>query len=81
MTKEQAFSLVKKALEATKPGASNAVSMETHLVDEDVIDSLDSMNFLFELEKEMGTKIAAIDETFEDFRVSTLVELVAAAKS
>lgn len=64
--------LIKKALEMTTPGVSEKVTMDTHLVADGILDSLDLMNFMFELEDLHGHKIEQIDETFDDYRVSVL---------
>lgn len=76
MTDNEAFDLIRQALEQTKAGSSEKVTMETDLVADGILDSLDSMNFLFELETALGQPISSIDETFDDFRVATLVELI-----
>lgn len=78
MTNDEALAMIKTALEQVSAGAGEKVSMETHLVDDDILDSLDVMNFLFELEQAKGGQIEGIDESFEDFRVSRIVELMAA---
>ncbi|MEM8751964.1 MAG: hypothetical protein AAGF90_03210 [Pseudomonadota bacterium] len=78
MTNDEALSMIRSALDKVSPGAGEKVSMDTHLVEDDVLDSLDVMNFLFELEQEKGGQIEGIDESFEDFRVSRIVELMAA---
>lgn len=79
MDRKEALRMIVEALEKTKPGAGNAITEETHLVDEKIIDSLDSMNFLFELETAAGKKFDQIDETFDDFRVSTLIDIVSSS--
>lgn len=76
MTREKAFELIKQALEKTQAGSSEKVTMETDLVADGIVDSLDSMNFLFELETALGQSLTSIDETFDDFKVTTLVDLV-----
>lgn len=76
MTKDDAFGLIQKALEATSEGLSQTVTIDTDLIEDNVVDSLDAMNFLFELETLHGKKLAEIDETFDDFRVSRLVEIL-----
>lgn len=74
-----AYETIIEALEKTTPGVSSKVTMETDLIKDEVIDSLDSMSFLFELEEIIGKKLDAIDENFTDFRMLRLVEIVAAA--
>jgi acyl carrier protein len=78
MDRDHALDLIKKALEATSPGKSDNLKLETDLVKDGVVDSLDSMNFLFELETLNGAKLEAIDETFDDFRVARLIEILTA---
>lgn len=78
MTEDDALGHIKAALDATSAGLSEKISMDTHLTDDGIIDSLDSMNFLFELETVLGKKLTAIDEQFDDFRVKRLVEIVRA---
>jgi acyl carrier protein len=78
-TRDAAFDKIKAALDLTSPGLSQKVTMETHLVEEDILDSLDLMNFMFELEELHGSKIEEISETFDDYRVATLVGFMASA--
>lgn len=73
MSGESALEMIKKALEEVSKGSSKNVTMDTDLVKENILDSLDLMNFLFELEQLNGKKIEEITETHEDFRVATLV--------
>lgn len=76
MTHEEAYDAILKALEATSPGLSSKVSESTDLIGDGVLDSLDSMNFLFELETQRGGKLEAIDESFSDFRVANLINIL-----
>lgn len=76
MDNNAALELIKQALEATAPGKSANITLETDLVKDGVVDSLDSMNFLFELETLHGAKLEEIDETFDDFRVARLIEML-----
>lgn len=79
LSNEAALELIRAALEKTKTGLSLKIDESTDLIKDKVIDSLDSMNFLFELEELHGAQLDAIDETFDDFRVSRLVEILQAA--
>ena len=72
-TRDEAFAKIKTALDMTTPGLSEKVTVETHLVEDDILDSLDLMNFMFELEELHGSKIDEISETFDDYRVETLI--------
>ena len=74
MTDEEALGMVRDAINEVSAGAGDKVTMETDLVADEVLDSLDIMNFLFELETANGSKIEAIDETYDDYRVSSIVE-------
>jgi acyl carrier protein len=79
MTREEALERIKKALDTTVGDAAGDITEGTDLVGDGMLDSLDSMTFLFELEQDLGTKLEAIDETYEDFRVSALVDIVVQA--
>ncbi len=79
MTEQDAFEMIVKSLEKTSPGISKGVGRETHLLKDGVIDSLESMNFLFELEQLNGNRLVEIDESFDDFRVVRLIEILVAA--
>ena len=79
MTREEALAAITKALAATVGSVDADVTEDTNLVDDGLLDSLDSMTFLFELENDLGTKLEAIDETYDDFRVGSIVDIVVAA--
>ncbi len=81
MTREEALAAITKALTATVGSVDGDVTEDTNLVDDGLLDSLDSMTFLFELENDLNTKLDAIDETYEDFRVGSIVDIVVQATS
>ena len=81
MTREEALTAITKALTTTVGDVDGTIGDGTNLVDEGMLDSLDSMTFLFELENDLGLKLEAIDETYEDFRVGSIVDIVVAATS
>lgn len=81
MTRDEALAAITKALAATVGSVDGDVTEDTNLVDDGLLDSLDSMTFLFELENDLGTKLEAIDETYEDFRVGAIVDIVVQATS
>ena len=81
MTREEALTAITKALTTTVGDVDGTISEGTNLVDEGMLDSLDSMTFLFELENDLGLKLEAIDETYEDFRVGSIVDIIVAATS
>ncbi|MEM8659871.1 MAG: hypothetical protein AAGF35_03200 [Pseudomonadota bacterium] len=74
MTREEAYSLIQQALDAMDPELAKKVTYSTDLIGEKIIDSLDSMNFLYELETLHGSKIDAIDDDYEDFRIESLIQ-------
>lgn len=78
MTEDDALKMIKEAIEIAASGKSENVSMDTHLSEEGILDSLDLMTFLFELENLNGKSINGIDEGFDDFRIKTIVELMTA---
>lgn len=79
MTREEALAAITKALVATVGSVDGDITEETNLVEDGLLDSLDSMTFLFELENDLDTKLEAIDETYEDFRVGSIVDIVVQA--
>lgn len=79
MTRDEALERIKKALDTTVGDNAGDITEATDLVGDGLLDSLDSMTFLFELEQDLGTKLEAIDETYEDFRVGALVDIVVQA--
>jgi len=79
MTREEALAAITKALTATVGSVDGEVTEDTNLVEDGLLDSLDSMTFLFELENDLNTKLEAIDETYEDFRVGAIVDIVVQA--
>jgi acyl carrier protein len=76
MTDEQALALIRTAIDKVSAGAGERIGPETDLVVEEILDSLDIMNFLFHLEKAIGHRIESIDQDFSDFRIATLIDLV-----
>lgn len=66
MTQDEALSMIKEAVNIASSGAGDKITIETHLSEEDILDSLDLMTFLFELEGLYGKSIPGIDERFED---------------
>jgi len=81
MTREEALMAITKALKTTVGDVDGTIGEDTNLVEEGMLDSLDSMTFLFELENDLGLKLETIDETYEDFRVGSIVDIVVAATS
>ena len=76
MTEIDAVALIQNAVDEVKPGAGQHLTLESDLVEDGVLDSLDVMAFLFELETKRGAKLVQIDEAYTDFRVSTLVRML-----
>ena len=76
MTQDQALAMIVEALQKAVPSAENNIHLETHLVKDGIIDSLDSMAFLYELEALFGGRIEEITDEFDDFRVIRLVNIL-----
>ena len=76
MTQDEAFMRVIGSLKKVVGDKVTSVTIETHLTEEGILDSLDTMSFLFELEQDLGHKISGIDDDFSDFRVTTIVNLM-----
>lgn len=76
MTQDDALSMIKEAVNIASSGAGDKITIDTHLSEEDILDSLDLMTFLFELEGLYGKSIPGIDEGFEDYKVKTIADLM-----
>ncbi|MGI3167282.1 hypothetical protein [Pseudooceanicola sp. 200-1SW] len=57
MTEAEALDMIKKARDIVSPGSGDKVTPETELQQDEILDSLDLMNFMFELEHLKGSKI------------------------
>ena len=75
MDRQSALVEIIKAVKAVVPDLDVEITESTDLLEDDVLDSLDSMNFLFELEESIG-KISSINEDYSDFKVSALIDLL-----
>lgn len=78
MTEAGALEMIKSAVHEVKPGAGEQLTLESDLVKDGILDSLDIMAFLFELETMRGAKFVEINEAYADFRVSTIVQMLMA---
>lgn len=77
MEKNEAIDYIKKTLELSEIELDDiSIGMETDLLEDGILDSLDAMTFLFNLEKNMNTKIVEIDDDFNDFKISSLVSIL-----
>lgn len=77
MDSNEALNLIKKALNATNADFSEeSINLDTDLILEGILDSLDAMSFLFELEGIIDKKIVEIDEDFDDFKVKNFINIL-----
>ena len=77
MNQQEALISIKKALNSTEAEYDeDDLDLNTNLIEEGILDSLDAMSFLFELEAVIDKKINEIDEEFEDFTISKFVEIL-----
>ena len=76
MTNEDAFQLIKAALETVCPGVSSEICIATDLAEIERLDSLHLMEMLFELENQLGKKIDNISDEYSDFRVEALIQIL-----
>jgi acyl carrier protein len=79
MTELEAYQLIVAALTKVAPSKAPKVTEDTDLLAGGILDSLDVMNFLFEIEQRLGKKLAVIDETYNDFRVQRLIKIIHSA--
>lgn len=77
MNQKDALIAIKKALNSTQAEYSDeSIKLDTNLIEDGILDSLDAMSFLFELETIIDKKITEIDEEFEDFSIVRFVEIL-----
>ncbi len=76
MTREEAFGHIQAAVAETVPRAQPVTDESVDLVGDGLLDSLDTMNFLFKLETRLGAKLPSIDEDYSDYRVSALIDVI-----
>lgn len=79
MSRTEALSLIKSALSTVCPDFKGEITEDTDLVNENIIDSLDSMTLLFEIEDKLGKKLTSIGEDYDDFSVGALIDVITAA--
>jgi acyl carrier protein len=79
MNEATAYKLITDAIVKVAPAQAGKISMSTDLLGDSILDSLDVMSFLFEVEEKLGKKLTAIDETYSDFRISSIVQIVCQA--
>lgn len=77
MTEDATLLLIRDSLNKVVEGTGDAVTPQTDLVGEEIVDSLDLMNFLFEVEQTLGTKLTAVTEDYDDYRVASLMKVIA----
>jgi len=77
MSNERAFEILKDCLAKVVNSDISAIGPDTDLIEDGIIDSLDSMSLLFEIEQKIGEKLPEITDDYEDFRVGSLVDIVA----
>ena len=77
MNPTESVALIKKALISAEVDLEDySLNKDTDLIEEGILDSLDAMTFLFHLEKEVNEKISEIDDEFDDFKISTLIQIL-----
>ena len=79
MNREEALNIVLLSLKKATKTEPEGITEATDLIEEEIIDSLDSMTLLFEIEDTLGSKLD-IAEDYYDYKVSSLIDLVIAAK-
>jgi len=73
MDQNESYKLLIECIESIKPGSGSLITMNTDLIEDGILDSLDAMTFIFKLEKRTGTKIKNIHEGSVDLSVESLV--------
>jgi acyl carrier protein len=79
MTEQQALQLINEALRKTLNDPKASAGIDTDLVSEDILDSLDGMVFLLEISEKSGKSFPEKDLVeLGFFRVRKLVEILTA---
>jgi|TARA_B100001093_G_scaffold279040_1_gene266694 acyl carrier protein len=73
---DKALEIIKSALDNVQDGLSEKVTAKSDLTKDSILDSLDAMNFLFELQTLLNSSLPEIGDGFSDYRMSTLIEIV-----
>ncbi|MCG8603078.1 MAG: acyl carrier protein [Verrucomicrobiales bacterium] len=77
MNKEEAKNAIGESLATVLGTEVDGWEENTNLIDEGYLDSLDSMRFLFELDKKVGKKVVEDHEVeLESFQVSFLLNRI-----
>jgi acyl carrier protein len=76
MSRETLLQIVIESVLAVNEDHDGTITEDTDLVGDKILDSLDSMNFLFELEKRLDRQIEGINEDYDDFRVASILNLI-----
>ncbi len=76
MSRETLLQTVIESVLAVNEDFDGTITEDTDLVSDKILDSLDSMNFLFELEKRLDRQIEGINEDYDDFRVASILNLI-----
>ena len=73
---DKKIEVIKDCINIVKPGYGNNITIDSDLIKDQILDSLEAINFLFELENNFPEKINKIDDDFSDFTVKALIELI-----
>lgn len=73
---ENKIKIIKECINLVKPGLENDITLDSDLIKDQILDSLEAINFLFELENNFSDKINKIDDDFSDFSVRALIKLI-----
>jgi acyl carrier protein len=79
MNRDDAYNLVLAAYKKATKNDTENLSEQTDLIEEGIIDSLDTMTILFEIDDAVDGKLGVGDD-YNGFKISQLVDLVLASE-
>ena len=68
--------IICECIKMVKPDFNQEITIDTDLIKDGILDSLEAINFLFELENNFSDKIDDIDDDFNDFSVGSIMDLI-----
>lgn len=73
MNKEEQFKSLKEVIAKVNSSKASKVKLQSDLVKDGILDSIEIVSLVFELEEAYSCKF---DDSFNDFRVETLLKFV-----
>jgi len=73
---DKKIKIINDCIKLVKPDFDGLISLDSDLIKDKILDSLEAINFLFELENNFSEIIVEIDDDYNDFSVKSLINLI-----